>query len=328
MRKNAKILLIVAVGLMLFASFAVARGYTIAFVPKLIGIPYFTAMDEGGVAAAKALGDKFIYNGPTTASVPGQIQVIDNLITQKVDSIIVAPNDPAAITTIMQKAKDAGILPLTSDTDGAYKVRELMVKQANAQDLGYAVLDTLAKEMNYQGEFAIISGGPTANNLNTWISYVLKRLPKYPKMKLVAIQYAGEDVQRAVNTAMRVINAFPNLKGLAGMNTTAVPGCAKAVDLSGKKGEIVVTGISDPLLMRDYVHNGTVKEFILWNPRDLGYLMVWAADRLLDGHHFVDGKVYDVPGISEKPTYIAKTKTLLLGKPMIFNADNVDKYNF
>ena len=323
MKVPVTMILLLAMSALVFAG-----GYTIAFVPKLIGIPYFTAMQEGGIAAAKALGDKFIYSGPTTADVAGQIQIMDNLITQGVNSIIAAPDDPSAITSVMKKAKSKGILPMTADTDGALGVRELMVMQASPQALGYTVLDVLAKEMNYEGDFAIISGGPTANNLNTWISYLLKRLPKYPKMHLVTIRYAGEDVQKAVNVAMSVITAFPNLKGIVGMNTTSVPGSARAVDLSGKKGQIVVTGISDPLLMREYVHNDTVKEFVLWNPRDLGYLMVWAADYMLNGNEFVNGKVYNVPGINEKPTYISKTKTLLLGKPFIFNAENVDKYNF
>ena len=35
--------------------------------------------------------------------------------------------------------------------------------------------------------------------------------------------------------------------------------------------------------MRKYVKDGTVKEFALWNPADLGYLAAYAADALVKG---------------------------------------------
>ena len=37
---------------------------TVAFVPQLVGIPYFDAMEAGGKKAAGALGAKVIYSGP------------------------------------------------------------------------------------------------------------------------------------------------------------------------------------------------------------------------------------------------------------------------
>ena len=37
---------------------------SVAFVPEIVGIPYFNAMQDGGNKAAKDLGVKFIYSGP------------------------------------------------------------------------------------------------------------------------------------------------------------------------------------------------------------------------------------------------------------------------
>ena len=55
--------------------------------------------------AAEDLGVEFIYTGPVTADVAKQIETIDNLITQGVDAIAVAPNDPAAITPVLEKLR-------------------------------------------------------------------------------------------------------------------------------------------------------------------------------------------------------------------------------
>lgn len=130
--KKSYVLLVFAllvVTVLLVPAFAEAK-YKIAFVPKLIGIPYFNAMEEGGKKAAADLDVEFIYTGPVTADVAKQSEIVDNLITQGVDAIAVAPNDPAAITPVLKKAKEKGIAVLTSDTDGAQDVREVFVNQA------------------------------------------------------------------------------------------------------------------------------------------------------------------------------------------------------
>lgn len=298
----------------------------IAFVPKLVGIPYFNAMEKGGKEAARDLGVEFVYTGPTTADSAAQIQIVDNLITKGVDALSVAPNDPAAIGPILKKAKDKGIKVYTSDTDAPNTVREVFVDQALAQDIGYTTMDELAKAMGGAGEYAIVSCGPTAQNLNTWIDYEKKRqAAKYPRMKLVAIKYAGEDVQQGIVVARDLITAFPNLRGLIGECSTSAPAVAEAVTQMHKIGKIAATGISVPSLMRKYVKNGAVKSFVLWDPVKLGYLTVWAGKQLVEGKPFKP--LNDVPTIG-KVKYLAADKILLLGPPTVFDAHNVDKYDF
>lgn len=320
------ILIIVSTSVLSTASAFAA--YKIAFIPKLVGIPYFNAMEAGGKRAAKDLGVEFIYTGPTTDSVAKQIEIIDNLITKGVDAIAVAPNDPAAITGIMKKAKEKGILVMTSDTDGAQGVRELFVNQARPKDIGYTVMDVVAELMNYKGKFAIVSGGPTAWNLNTWIMYLQERLAKYPNIELVTIRYAGEDVQKAVDVGLSIIQAFPDIKVIVGMNSTSAPGVAEAVELAGKVGQIWATGITVPSMMKEHMKKGSVKKFVLWDPENLGYLTVWAAKYLLDGKKFPAEKPIKVPGISTNPVYYPDTKELVLGPPLIFTPENIDKYDF
>jgi rhamnose transport system substrate-binding protein len=321
------VMMLLVVAVLLVPALAEAK-YKIAFVPKLIGIPYFNAMEEGGKKAAADLDVEFIYTGPVTADVAKQSEIVDNLITQGVDAIAVAPNDPAAITPVLKKAQEKGIVVLTSDTDGAQDVREVFVNQALQDAIGYTTLDELAKAMNYEGEFAIVSCGPTAWNLNTWILYELQKLAEYPNMKLVTIRYAEEDVQMAINVMLDLINAFPNLKGVIGQCSTSAPGVAEAVEQAGKIDKIFATGISVPSMMSKYVKSGAVKSFVLWNPVDLGYLTVWAAKYLLDKNTFEDGKEYDVPGIETKPVFLVQDKMLVLGPPKVFDANNVDQFNF
>ncbi|HKJ95561.1 MAG TPA: autoinducer 2 ABC transporter substrate-binding protein [Gammaproteobacteria bacterium] len=297
-----------------------AKEYTVGFVPKLVGIPYFAAMKKGMDKAGEKFGMKIVYQGPSTADVAQQADIVQSLINQGVDAIGVAANSPTAFDPLVKKARDKNIVFYSTDSQVSAEGNQLRVQQVEDKALGFKVVDVLAEQLNEKGKIAIISGGPTATNLNTWIGFMKQRLKKYPNLELVDLQYAGEDVNKATTVANQLISAYPDLDGIIGVNTTAVPGAAQAVLTSGKKGDIVVTGITDPNTIRPYVMNGVVNKVVLWNPIDLGYLTGWGVDQLLEGKDFK--KVNDVPGLG-KVKYFADTKTLLLGPPMVIDKSNI-----
>lgn len=53
---------------------------TVAFVPQIVGIPYFNAMEAGGKKAAADLGMTFIYSGPVDTNPVDQLQIVQSLI--------------------------------------------------------------------------------------------------------------------------------------------------------------------------------------------------------------------------------------------------------
>ncbi len=71
---------------------------TIVDIPKLIGIGYFNATAQGMQEAAAELGNVEVINdGPTAGNIDEQITFIDNYITQGVNGVLFAANDPVAI---------------------------------------------------------------------------------------------------------------------------------------------------------------------------------------------------------------------------------------
>ncbi len=116
----------------------------VAFVQKLQGVPYFEAMNAGGKAAAEAMGNvEWLYQGPTQADAAAQADIVRSFIQQKVDTIIVAPNDPDSMAPLLQQAKDAGIHVATADTDAPTSVREAFVNQASVEGIGQGLTDSL-----------------------------------------------------------------------------------------------------------------------------------------------------------------------------------------
>lgn len=302
---------------------------SVAFVPKIQGIPFFEAMNSGGKAAADEFGFKWVYQGATTADASAQAEVVRALIQQNVNAIAVAPNDPDSMAPVMSDAVNAGIIPFTADTDAPNSKRQFFVQQASNDGIGSAMIDELAKATDSKGSFAIVSCGRTASNLNAWIDVIEKRVAsEYPSMKLVDTVYADEDQAKAVSMAKDLMNAHPDLTGIIGPCTTAAPGIAQAVEESGKIGKVATVGVGTPKAMAPYLKSGASSASVLWNVEDHGYLTGWAGWMAATGKDFPsDGKPFDV-GRIKGVTWDPATKVLLMGDPLILTAENASNYNY
>ncbi len=302
---------------------------SVAFVPKIQGIPFFEAMNSGGQDAAKDFGFSWVYQGATTADASAQAEVVRALIQQGVQALAVAPNDPDSMAPVIADAADAGIIPFTADTDAPNSERQFFVQQASNEGIGSALIDQLAEATGGKGEFAIVSCGRTASNLNAWIDVINDRVAsEYPDMTIVDTVYADEDQAKAVTMAKDLMNAHPNLVGLIGPCTTAAPGIAQAVDEAGKIGQISTVGVGTPQAMLPYLESGASSASVLWNVEDHGYLTGWAGWMAAKGEEFPsDGKPFDV-GRIKGVTWDAESKVLLMGDPLILTADNAGEFDY
>lgn len=301
----------------------------VAFIPQLTGIPYFTAMEEGGNRAAGDLGVEFRYEGPTETNAPEQVRIMDSLVRQNFDAISVSVLDPASISPAIASAREKDVTVLTSDSDAPESEREAFVAQALDKDLGYTLIDRLAAQIGEAGKIGIVSGEATATNLNTWIEFMQERVKsEYPDIEIVDTRYtSGGSAEDAQRQAQELMTRHPDLKGLVAVASTTVPGVAQAVESADKVGEVAVIGYGSPNTVRPYIKNGTMKESILWNPEELGYLTVWAMVQFSEGKELEQGEV-EVPGLEEPAQWMPDEKILLLGPPLVIDEENVDDFDF
>lgn len=300
---------------------------TIAVVPKLVGIPYFNASETGALQAGEELGVNVIYTGPTEADAAQQVKVIEDLISKQVDAIAVAPNDPAALTPVLKKAQDAGILVMDWDTPADPSVVALSVHQIDDKAFAEHLVDKLVEYMGDSGEYAIVTGGLSANNLNTWIDLGLEYTKeKYPNLKLVTDKIPSDEKQQvAYQKTLDLIKAYPNLKGVIGYSTPAPLGVAQAVQEKGLQDVISVVGSALPTDSGPFLEDGSLDAAVLWDPAKLGYLTVYLAKQLLEGGKVEDGM--DVPNVGKIEVW-PDGKTVIMGPPSDFLKDNYKDYDF
>ncbi len=297
----------------------------IAMMPKAKGDPYFISCKKGADEAAKELGIELLWDGPTDLDPAKQNEVVEAWITRGVDAIAVSVENKEAISTVLKKAKDKGIKVVTWDADSNKDARDFLINQATPQGIGETLTDEASRIMGGKGEFAIVTASLSAANQNEWIKYIKQRLTeKYPEMKLVAIQPSDGDRDRAFTETQNILKVYPNVKVVMGIAAPAVPGIAEAVKQSGRN-DVKVTGLSLPNMCKPYIKDGIVDSIVLWNTVDLGYLSVYAADALVNGKLKKGDKTFEAGRLKSIEVVDDEVR---LGKPFIFNKENVDNFDF
>ncbi|HEX8918617.1 MAG TPA: rhamnose ABC transporter substrate-binding protein [Chloroflexota bacterium] len=306
-----------------------AAGYSIAFLPKAIGNPYFDTAFNGGKMAAASSGDTVKQVGPTAADASGQVTYIKSLIQQHVNAIVVSADDPGVIAPSLKQAMSQGIKVVSYDSDTLPSARNVFINQASTEQIGRVEVQILGRELGYKGQIAILSATSTATNQNAWIGFMKKELalPKYKNMKLVTTVYGNDDPALSTTVAQGLLTKYPSLRGIIAPTTVGIKAAAQVVDVAHKKGKVIVTGLGTPNDMRKYVKNGTVPVFALWNPGNLGYLAEVTA------HNLVAGTLKAKVGASYKAgklgmRTIGANRVVLLGPPQQFNKSNIDQFHF
>ncbi|MDO5067974.1 MAG: rhamnose ABC transporter substrate-binding protein [Propionibacteriaceae bacterium] len=301
---------------------------TITFVPKNLGNPYFDTSSKGGKAAVAEFSGTFSEVGPAQATPDGQVSYINTLTQQQVGAIVISANDPAAICDALGEAREAGVKVVTFDSDTNPECRDLFVNQADATGIAKVQVDMIAEQIGGSGEIAILSASANATNQNTWIELMKQELAaKHPGITLVDVVYGDDDDQTSFDKTAALIQSHPNLKGIVSPTTVGVAAAARYLSTSSAKGKVALTGLGTPNQMREYVTDGTVKEFALWNPEDLGYLGAHAAKALIDGT--ITGKAGEKFTAGRLNEYtVGVDGVVVLGEPFRFNADNIGQFDF
>ncbi len=304
---------------------ATAAPITVAMMPKSKGNAYFIACRKGAEEAARELGIKLIWDGPTDPDPAKQNEVIDTWITRGVDVIAVAVENRDGISSVLRKARDRGIKVLTWDADSDSTARDFFVNQATPEGIGQTLMDNAARVLGGKGSFAIITASLTAANMIAWQKTIeARRQEKYPQIKMAALRPCDDLQKKAFDEANTVMNADPAVKLFMAICTPAVPGAAEAVKQSGRT-DVKVIGLGLPNDNRRYVHEGITDCVLLWNTMDLGYLTVTAAAALKDGS-LKPGATSLSAGRLGKIEI--KGDNILLGQPYLFTKDNIDQFDF
>jgi rhamnose transport system substrate-binding protein len=312
------------------ASGGLKTGLKVFVIPKNLGNSYFTTADSaksgGAIAALDALGETGTETSGTADTPASQIPAIQAAISKGANALIISATDPTALCPTLNSAMKRGIAVVTYDSD-APTCRSLFINQASTQAIGASEVDLLAKQIHDTGQIAIVSASASDTNQNTWIMYMKQELKKYPKMTLVSTVYGNDDTATATQVTQGLLEQYPNLKGIISPTTVGIAAAAAVLDTAKYRGKIALTGLGTPDEMKKYVSDGTVTSFELWNPADLGFLAAYAAVELASGK--ITGAAGETFTAGKLGSFtVGADHTVLLGPPYVFDAANINNFNF
>ncbi len=319
---HAAILASVLIGSVLTISTQAAEK-EVAVVVKIGGIPWFNAMEKGIQKAGKEDALNAYMVGPTTADPAQQVRAVEDLIAKKVNLIAVVPNDAKALEPVFERAKDAGIPVITHESPGQ-KGALWDIELIDNKEYGELHMKRLAQAMGEEGEYIVYVGSLTVPLHNLWADAAIAyQKEHYPKMKLVADRFGvAESVDDSYRTAVDMMIAHPNLKGILTFGSLGPIGSGRAIKEKGKVGKIALVGGFSPSQGQKLVKEGVILEGYIWNPEQAGEAIINVAKMVMDGTPITDGM--EIKGLG-KATVNPETRVIKVIKYQALNKDTIDQ---
>ena len=299
-----------AAAILALPMFASAAGkMVIALVPKNMNNPFFDQARDGCKKAEKELAGKVEcrYIGPGEhGGGEEQLKVVQDLITQKVAGIAVAPSNAPAMAKVLERAKKAGIPVITWDSDLLDADKGLRASYVGTKnyDIGVNLAKIAMKLKPKGGTICIQSGGPAAANHNermkgirdTIAGAVSKTAPPGDRLTGQAgwtevegcPLYTNDDFPLSVKQLGEILAKYPDLTAFVptGGFPQFVPQAYKQVvdkNMERIKSKKTLLVVADTLPMQmDLMKGGYSHGQVGQRPFDMGYKAMFIIKDLVE----------------------------------------------
>lgn len=306
---------------------ATTEQLSITYIPKNLNNPYTGVQLKGGKEAAEELDMEYTEVGALDAAADSQVPFIQTEVQNGTNIIVLAANDPNAVCPALEEARAGGAKIITFDSDA--ECRDLFINQVEEQEVALGQLRQLFDQIGGTGEIAILSATANAPNQNAWIAAMREEIASNPdyEWEIVAEVYGDDDDAKSFQEAQGLLQAYPNLKGIISPTTVGIAATARYLSQSEYKGQVALVGLGLPPQMKEFIKDGTVTAFALWDPSEVGYLAGYAGKALADGT--ITGAAGESFEAGKLGTYtIGENGRIIVGPLLEFNAENIDEYDY
>lgn len=217
---------------------------TIGFAAASSGWPWYATFIKTMEERAAANGWETITLS-ANGDVAAQLNQIQDLISKKVDYLIVGPLDPSAATPGLKAAKDAGIpvIIIGNDVDeegmgyaAAIRVPDDRVLGANSAELMVEAL----KDQESKKIFVVegLAGQPAV--LLRWEA--MGPIFEEGGIEVVAQEPADWDINKAIKVTEDLVTRYPDIDGIFSMDGSMTPGIVQVLEESGIDVPVVGLG--------------------------------------------------------------------------------------
>jgi len=249
---------------------------TIAVIPKGRAHQFWQTVHAGAAKAAAELNVDIVWNGPASETdYTGQIQIVENMITRRVDAIALAPIDKTAMVGVVQRAarENIPVVIFDSGIDTDEFVSQVATDNYAA---GKLAAQRMAQILNGKGRVAMVAVQPgAASTMAREEGFEDAVREKFPDIKIVDKRYGMADFAKSLAVAENILTAHPGLDGIFASNESSSVGTVQA--LKQRRVQVKLVGFDwSPALIED-LKAGVADSLVVQQPFRMGEESVRAA---------------------------------------------------
>jgi ribose transport system substrate-binding protein len=170
-----------------------------------------------------------------------QVEMIESLITQKVDALMIAPSGSKEIIPTLEKAKKANIPVIILDTDTPWEGKVCFIGSNNTEG-GALAANYITNKLNGKGKVAIIPGIMGHATHMDRLNGAKSVFEAEEEIEIVAIQPANSDRFLGMQVMENILVANPDLDGVFCTNDQMALGALEALRNAKKEKEVILVG--------------------------------------------------------------------------------------
>ena len=262
-----------------------AEPLRIAVIPKGTTHDFWKSIHAGAEKAAREFDVEVIWVGPEKEDDRRmQIEVVQNFISSAVDAIVLAPLDDAALVRPVENAVQRAIPVVIIDSGLQSEAYSSFVATDNKEGgrLGARRLGALLEGTGRVILLRYAEGSASTENREA--GFLEQLGAHHPDIEIVSSnQYAGATKESAFQVAQNLLNKFPEVDGIFCPNESSTFGMMRALQTSGRAGEVMFVGFDTSEALVEGVKNGEIHGLVSQDPFDMGYQGVKTAVAVISG---------------------------------------------
>ena len=263
------------------------RRISLVYIPKVEDSTndFWKALILGTKMAAKEYNADIEIKAPAEENdIERQNELLKEAIAEEPDAILFSPSSFTESNDLLKEAKEKGIRISFIDSYTEEEVQDLTVATDNLE-AGEQLGRFAATLLGPDDQIAIVAhvkGVSTAVEREEGFRKGLGDLAK----NIVEVVYCDSQYEKSRQLTLELMEKYPDLKMVAGMNEYSSVGAARAVKAAGAKNRIQVVGVDSSQEAVQLMENGVFKGLVVQKAFKMGYIGVKETALMLRGKSY------------------------------------------